>query len=94
MLNTEHIYHLLDQGLEMLDRPLEGSELYGDKGQLNSVELVTLIAHIEDELATQWQVQVSLVDEKAFSHRFSPFRDKESFVQFIEKRIQDERAAN
>ena len=60
--------------------------LYGEKGYLDSLGLVNLIAAIEERLADKgWNI--TIVSEKAFSRRISPFLTIGTFVKFIKELI-------
>ena len=56
--------------------------LYDDKGDLNSIELVTLVVAVEQAVEKQFGVTVTLAD-KAFSQRRSPFRTVGSLAAFV-----------
>lgn len=61
----------------------EETRLLGTKSKLDSLSLVILIVDIEQRLADELGVEVSLADEKAMSQERSPFRDVKSLVDYI-----------
>ena len=61
----------------------EDTPLFGNKSNLDSLGLVTLIVEIEQRLAEELSVELSLTDEKAMSQKRSPFRDVRSLVDYI-----------
>ena len=67
---------------KILVTPTESTRLLGDT--LNSIELVMLIAELEQRIADQFNVQLILADDRAMSQRTSPFRSVKTLVQYIE----------
>lgn len=61
----------------------EETRFFGRKSKLDSLGLVTLIIEIEQRLADELGLLVSLTDEKAMSQERSPFRDVSSLVDYI-----------
>lgn len=60
--------------------------LYGDRGYLDSLGLVNLIAAIEERLSDRgWNITIA--SEKAFSRRISPFLTIGTLVKFIKELI-------
>jgi|SRR5919109_2080445 acyl carrier protein len=57
--------------------------LFGDGGQLDSMDLVTLMIDIEEALG-EAGYNVILTAERAMSHARSPFKDVPSLVAYIE----------
>lgn len=51
----------------------ENTKLFGGDGVLNSLGLVSYIVEIEELLEDEYDVSVTLADEKAMSRRTSPF---------------------
>jgi acyl carrier protein len=76
---------VLDEALEE-GHKLELSEeaiLYGPGAVLNSMALVRLIVEVEQILFENFDVEISLIDEKALSQKESPFRRVKSLVDYI-----------
>lgn len=61
----------------------EQTRLFGDKADLDSMGLVTLIADLEYDLQQQVGRSVSLVDEKAMSRLTSPFRRVDYLADYL-----------
>jgi acyl carrier protein len=66
------------------------TRLYGAKGVLDSIALVSLIADIEDRVGQEFGRNVILADEKAMSQRLSPFGRVSLLVEYIERLLQEE----
>jgi acyl carrier protein len=58
--------------------------LFGDRGQLDSMGVVTLIIDVEDALRVAGH-SVFLADERAMSRLQSPFKDVPALVAYIEE---------
>ncbi len=63
-------------------------KLYGQNGQLESMELVALLIDIEEALQDEG-FNISLSDERAMSQSQSPFRDVPSLVSYISSVIRE-----
>lgn len=57
--------------------------LLRDDAQIDSLELVSLIADIETTLTTRHGLNVSLADERAFTRAVSPYDSVETLRDFI-----------
>lgn len=73
---------------EDLERPelLEADEktrLFGARSALDSINLVNLIADLEERLNDDFDVEVTLADQTAMSQINSPFRRVSSCVDYI-----------
>jgi acyl carrier protein len=66
-----------------LTKANEQTRLFGDKADLDSMGLVTLIADLEDDLQKQCGWPVTLVDEKAMSRLTSPFRRVDFLTDYL-----------
>lgn len=73
-----------------LENPTKGTSLYGEKGALDSLSLVTFITDLEERVSDQFDVDIILADEKAMSQRTSPFRNVESLTNYIQKLLEEE----
>ena len=91
----EAVYAAIDTLNETLPegRKLESSEetlLYGPGGVLDSIALVGLIVEVEQMLFENFDLELSLVDEKALSQKKSPFRRVKSLVDYIYSNLSEE----
>lgn len=65
----------------------QAAPLYGEKGVLDSLGLVTLIVAVEQAIEEELGVTITLTDEKALSQRNSPFRTIGTLVEYIEEQL-------
>ena len=66
-----------------LNHPHEETALFGGKGVLDSLKLVSLIVDIEQRIAAEFNQSVVLADERAMSKFHSPFRTVRTLVDYI-----------
>ncbi|MEM1221364.1 MAG: hypothetical protein AAGH40_01265 [Verrucomicrobiota bacterium] len=76
-----------DFEIEALQNPTADSALYGSNGPLDSMGLVNLIADLEDAISEQFDISITLADEKAMSAYKSPFSDIKSLANAILERV-------
>ena len=69
---------------ELLENPTKETKLFGEDGELNSLELVSMITDLEEEIQDEFEKDITLADEKAMSQRKSPFGTVESLTEYIE----------
>lgn len=61
----------------------DGTALFGSDGLLDSMGLVTLVVEVEQVLAEQFGMAMTLADDRAMSQRSSPFRSIGTLVDYI-----------
>jgi acyl carrier protein len=67
----------------------EDLPLLGPGSVLDSIGLVTLIVDVEQRLAVEHDISVTLANESAMSRRQSPFRTVGSFADYICELVRD-----
>lgn len=80
------VHNAIDDINDLRETPItkdEASILFGNNGQLDSLELVNLVVALEEQLADKGFDGISLVDEKAMSQHRSPFRTVDSLSDYI-----------
>lgn len=70
-----------------LKNPTESTRLYGAKGALDSLALVSFITDLEEMISDEFDIDIILADEKAMSQTSSPFRTVETLAIYIENLI-------
>ena len=63
--------------------------LYSKNGKIDSLGLVNLILAIEEKVFEQLNVNITLADDSAFSEKSSPFKDIQSLIEFIQKKLNE-----
>lgn len=90
MSYKERVLGVIYQAIDELNGQLEEdlvqapeTALYGQEGPLDSLELVNLIVATEEYLDDEFDVVLTLADEKAMSQKQSPFRTVDSLADYI-----------
>ena len=55
----------------------------GSDSEIDSLGLVSLIVVIEDAINTEFDVSITLADEKAMSQRISPFKTLDTLSNYV-----------
>ncbi len=76
-----------ETNLESLKNPSQETLLYGTRSGLDSIQLVTLIADIEERFSREKGIQIVLANEHAMSQRLSPFRSIGRLAEYIESLV-------
>ena len=63
--------------------------LFGKDGKLDSLGLVNLLVIIEQNIEEDFDVIITIADERAMSQKHSPFRTVESLVDYIEMLLKE-----
>lgn len=84
----ELVIRSLKEVIEVLNVQINGSidpetRLFGSRGILKSLELVSLIVDLEEKIADEYGISLILADERAMSQKKSPFRTVSSLGQYI-----------
>jgi acyl carrier protein len=64
--------------------------LLDKKGKLDSLDFVTLVIIIESNIFNKLGKNITIVSEKAFSKKYSPFKDVKSLIEFIVELLESE----
>jgi len=93
------IYDVLDEFNAELPLGLKlaksaDSVLYGENGQLDSINLVHLIVAVEERVESEFGVAVTLADERAMSMRNSPFATVASLSEYVSSLLETEATAS
>ena len=68
---------------EKVEKSLD-TVLFGASGKLDSLGLVNLIVSTEEKVQDEFDVSITLADERAMSKNDSPFRTVGSLINYIE----------
>lgn len=66
----------------------EKTKLFGSNGVLDSMGIVFLITELEEKISDEFNVDVTLADEKAMSQITSPFRSVETLAKYISQLVE------
>jgi acyl carrier protein len=68
---------------------LPDTNLFGAQGQLDSLGLVNFIVLLEQRIADEFGVAVTLANEKALSRQRSPFLTVHSLTEYIVEQLEE-----
>lgn len=72
---------------ERVDKPVielnHSLKLFGDGGELDSLELVSLIVDLEQELSELLNVDICLTDDNLLSQEISPLSSVDNLINYI-----------
>ena len=82
------IYKSVNELNEQTDHDLKlkkstNTVLFGSKGEINSLGLVNLLVIIEQNIEDEFDISITIADERAMSQKHSPFRAVGALVDYI-----------
>src|SRR5688572_30469866 len=95
---NERVWQVLQRAVDRVneqlpeERPLDKSPqtvLFGKNGRLDSLGLVSFIVEVEQELADEFGIAVTLADERAMSQKNSPFLTLQTLEEYISLVLRD-----
>lgn len=81
------IQHATENNLVGLKDPTLETVLFGKDSVIDSIGLVTIIVEVESRIFDNFNITVSLTDEKALSQKNSPFKTIGSLTNYIDASI-------
>lgn len=66
--------------------------LLGQGSVVDSLGLVTLIVNLEQKIEQAYGISISLADERAMSHKSSPFRTVSTLTAYVEQLLAESAA--
>ena len=90
----ETIYDSIDELNEQLSNEQQLTKstktvLFGNNGQLDSLGLVNLLVIIEQNIEEEFDVSMTIADERAMSQKHSPFRTIGTLADYIDMLLND-----
>jgi acyl carrier protein len=85
----------LREVLVMSDRPMpelldEATSLIGKQAVLDSLALVTLIVDLEQRIEEEYDVALTIADDRAMSQKHSPFRSVGALTAYLDELLAEE----
>ena len=77
-----------DNDIEISNVNLD-TRLIGSSGVFDSMDLVSFIVELEESIEEEFDIEISLADEKAMSRRTSPFISVTTLSTYIIERINE-----
>jgi len=93
MIMNEKIKQAIFNSIEEINQQLEKEDkleksidtiLFGEGGNLDSLGLINLVVAVEQNIEDEFDVTITLADERAMSQERSPFMNVGSLAEYIE----------
>jgi acyl carrier protein len=97
-MNRQEILDIVINQLEELNETLPESDrfdinektiLFGSNSNIDSLSLVSVIVDLEGVLASDYDFDISLTDDRAMTREISPFDNVASLVDYIEEIVNE-----
>ena len=69
---------------------VETTVLFGASSKLDSLGLINLIVTVEQKIEDEFDIIMTIADERAMSQEHSPFKTIESLSTFLQMRLEEE----
>ena len=98
MSKNDRIKLVIMNSIEEINRQLENEHqlekstntvLFGEGGKLDSLGLINLVVAVEQNIEDEFDVTITLADERAMSQERSPYRTVESLLEYISMLISE-----
>jgi len=99
MTDMKKIKQVIFNSIEEINQQLENKDqleknietvLYGENGQLDSLGLINLIVAVEQNIEDEFDVTITLADDRAMSQKRSPFNTVGTLTNYIEILLKEE----
>jgi acyl carrier protein len=82
------IYRAIDELNQQLSKGVSVDKspdavLYGNTGKLESIDLVTLIMEVEDQIKAEFGTAITIADDRAMSRENSPFLTVGTLTDYV-----------
>ena len=84
---VDHFSEQSDKGHQLKKSPT--TTLFGKGGQLDSLDLVSFIVEVEQEIEQEFNIPIVLADERALSQRHSPFMTLGALAEYVSQLIEE-----
>ncbi len=102
MTNNERITNVVYKAVDELNQQLpKGSQiektldapLYGASGKLESLDFVTFIMEVEENMKQELGTDLTIADENLLSKEKSPFSSLRTLIEYLDETLTKENAA-
>lgn len=92
------VWDSVDELNEELDSPLaksDDTQLFGTgESKLDSIDLINLIANVEERACDTFELEITLADERAMEADESPFRTLGTLIDYLALLLEEAAAAS
>ena len=94
----ESVYRAVDELNKQLPKGVQvekslDSPLYGKAGRLESIDVVTLIMEVEDQVRNDFGTSITIADDRAMSQQNSPFLTIRTLTDYVAELVTENGAA-
>ena len=87
----ETLKEFVNEELEDNSMEINGhTRLFGSGALFSSIQLVSFITELEENLEDELDISLTLADEKAMSRRTSPFTNVKYLTLYVEEKIKED----
>ena len=95
---NDRIKTVIMNSIEEINRQLENEDqlekstntvLFGENGKLDSLGLINLVVAVEQNIEDEFDITITLADERAMSQETSPFRTVGTLTDYIEMILEE-----
>ena len=89
---SEILFKIIDEINQQNDIQIikdESTKLFGNGSDLDSLVLVNLIVDLEATFSTEYDLEISLTDDKAMTRVQSPFDSIKSLADYIDELVNE-----
>jgi acyl carrier protein len=79
-----------DNGIRIVKNFGTDTVLFGNNSVIDSIGLVIIVVEVEQRVFDDFNINISLADEKAMSQKNSPFKTIESLSNYINNLLKDQ----
>ena len=83
----------IESNSQALQKANSSTKLYGQNGNLDSLNLVRFIGEVEELIADKLEKDITIASEKAMSRRSSPFNSIKSLSDYVNEIIKSDEDA-
>ena len=92
---TTAVYRAVDELNSQLPKSAQiekspEAPLYGTGGKLESLDFVTFIMDVEEEIKTEFGVDLTIADENLLSKEKSPFSNLRTLIEYLDELLKQE----
>lgn len=97
-MNKEAIYKIVMDQVNELNETMPDDQkfevtkdtvLFGNNSNIDSLSLVSVIVDLESIFSSDYDLEISLTDDRAMTREISPFDNINSLVDFIDEIVQE-----
>jgi acyl carrier protein len=92
------VYRAVDELNKQLPKGVQvekflDSPLYGKGGRLESIDVVTLMMEVEDQVRNEFGTSITIADDRALSQQNSPFLTIRTLTDYVAELLTENGAA-